>query len=193
MAGSRGGIPSRPQVDAEAYRRVLRFGPWLRPRHTSGRGYAPPHRGRPHRPRGNGCAPPYLDRRDRLPVTPFFRNVVLDSGAVQSDALTVDRMQSLLGYEKLYERQEEIVETETQFLREVQADLVAVDIAPMACTAARRAACVAGREARGAWRGAWRVADARGARRVARGLDSRRWLPDGVAPASDAVALCRRT
>jgi L-arabinokinase len=68
-----------------------------------------------------------------------FRKVVLDSGAIQSDALTVDRMKSLLAYEKYFERSEEIVATEAAFLREVSADLVVVDIAPMACTAAARA------------------------------------------------------
>ena len=68
-----------------------------------------------------------------------FRKVLLDSGAVQSDALTVDRMGSLLAYETLFERQAEIVDGETAFIRSVGADLVVVDIAPMACTAARRA------------------------------------------------------
>lgn len=68
-----------------------------------------------------------------------FREVLLDSGAVQSDALTVDRMQSLLSYESFFERHEEIVEAEVAFLHEIKADLVVVDIVPMACTAASRA------------------------------------------------------
>ena len=68
-----------------------------------------------------------------------FRTKLVDSGAIQSDALTVDRKQSLESYEKLFERKEEIISEETAFLREVGADLVVVDIAPMACTAARRA------------------------------------------------------
>ena len=68
-----------------------------------------------------------------------FREMLLDCGAVQSDALTVDRMKSLLAYEALFRRQDEIVAGEAAFLREVGADLVVVDIAPMACTAARQA------------------------------------------------------
>jgi L-arabinokinase len=75
----------------------------------------------------------------------IFRNALVDSFAIQSDALTVDRMKSLLDFEAIFERQEEIVEAEATYLREVKADLVVVDIAPMACTAAARAGvrCVA--------------------------------------------------
>ena len=68
-----------------------------------------------------------------------FRRCLLDSGAIQSDALTVNRMESLRTYEALFERQEETVQGEVGFLQSVCADLVVVDIAPMACTAARLA------------------------------------------------------
>ena len=76
-----------------------------------------------------------IDCPERL----HFRKVLLDTGAIQSDALTVDRMQSLLEYERIYQRSEEIIEGEAAFLRGVGADLVVVDIPPMACTAAARA------------------------------------------------------
>ena len=69
----------------------------------------------------------------------FFRKALLDSGSIQSDALTVDRKQSLEIYEKLFQRKEEIIGAETEWLKSVRADLVVVDVAPMACTAARRA------------------------------------------------------
>ena len=64
-----------------------------------------------------------------------LRNVVLDCGAVQTDALTVDCEASLRKYESL----PDVVEREAAWLRSIGADVVVVDVAPMACTAARRA------------------------------------------------------
>eukprot|EP00897_Mesotaenium_endlicherianum_P001404 jgi/Mesen1/1291/ME000013S00789 len=86
------------------------------------------------------AAPEYVFRReidsDRLHV----RNVLLDSGAVQKDALTVDRLLSLQEYVRTaVEPREALLKTEVEWLHSIGADLVVSDVVPLACTAASQA------------------------------------------------------
>ncbi|XP_019417379.1 PREDICTED: L-arabinokinase-like [Lupinus angustifolius] len=78
----------------------------------------------------------------------FFRRVLLDCGAVQSDALTVDRRASLEKYsETAVKPRASILATETEWLNSIKADLVVSDVVPIACRAAAdagiRSVCVA--------------------------------------------------
>ncbi|CAK7345772.1 unnamed protein product [Dovyalis caffra] len=67
----------------------------------------------------------------------FLRKVLLDCGAVQSDALTVDRIASLEKYsETAVIPRESILETEVEWLKSIKADLVVSDVVPVACRAA---------------------------------------------------------
>lgn len=68
------------------------------------------------------------------------RKVLLDCGAVQSDALTVDRFASLEKYRQTAVIPRAIIlSTEVEWLRHVKADLVVSDIVPVACRAAAEA------------------------------------------------------
>ena len=66
-----------------------------------------------------------------------FRKVTIDSGALQKDALSVDCAASLAGYANL--DIEAIVAEEVAFLRDRRVNVVAADMPPLACAAARRA------------------------------------------------------
>ncbi|KAL5559414.1 hypothetical protein UlMin_035625 [Ulmus minor] len=67
----------------------------------------------------------------------FIRKVLLDCGAVQADALTVDRLASLEMYsETAVVPRESILETEVKWLHSIKADLVVSDVVPVACRAA---------------------------------------------------------
>ncbi|KAK1316562.1 L-arabinokinase [Acorus calamus] len=72
-----------------------------------------------------------------------IRKVLLDCGAVQADALTVDRLASL---EKVLEPRGSILVTEVEWLNSIKADLVVSDVVPVACRAAAdagiRSVCV---------------------------------------------------
>ncbi|KAJ4848445.1 D-arabinose 1-dehydrogenase (NAD(P)(+)), partial [Turnera subulata] len=77
----------------------------------------------------------------------FIRKVLLDCGAVQADALTVDRLASLEKYsETAVIPRESILETEIEWLNSIKADLVVSDVVPVACRAAAdagiRSVCV---------------------------------------------------
>ncbi|KAF2283531.1 hypothetical protein GH714_011857 [Hevea brasiliensis] len=77
----------------------------------------------------------------------FIRKVLLDCGAVQADALTVDRLASLEKYsETAVKPRDSILATETQWLHSIKADLVVSDVVPVACRAAAdagiRSVCV---------------------------------------------------
>ncbi|KAF5726319.1 L-arabinokinase-like [Tripterygium wilfordii] len=77
----------------------------------------------------------------------FIRKVLLDCGAVQADALTVDRLASLEKYsETAVTPRSSILETETEWLNSIKADLVVSDVVPVACSAAAdagiRSVCV---------------------------------------------------
>ncbi|KAK9699639.1 hypothetical protein RND81_08G186400 [Saponaria officinalis] len=69
-----------------------------------------------------------------------IRKVLLDCGAVQSDALTVDRLASLEKYhETAVVPRESILKTEVEWLKSIKADLVISDVVPVACCAAANA------------------------------------------------------
>ncbi|XP_004291219.1 PREDICTED: L-arabinokinase-like [Fragaria vesca subsp. vesca] len=77
----------------------------------------------------------------------FIRKVLLDCGAVQADALTVDRLASLEKYsETAVVPRESILKTEVEWLTSIKADLVVSDVVPVACRAAAdagiRSVCV---------------------------------------------------
>uniref|UniRef100_A0A7C9CUA8 L-arabinokinase n=1 Tax=Opuntia streptacantha TaxID=393608 RepID=A0A7C9CUA8_OPUST len=66
-----------------------------------------------------------------------IRKVLLDCGAVQADALTVDRLASLEKYhETAVVPRESILKTEVEWLNSIKADLVVSDVVPVACRAA---------------------------------------------------------
>nr|XP_027099581.1 L-arabinokinase-like isoform X1 [Coffea arabica]XP_027099582.1 L-arabinokinase-like isoform X1 [Coffea arabica] len=70
----------------------------------------------------------------------FLRKVLLDCGAVQADALTVDRLASLEKYsETAVVPRDSILETEVEWLNSIKADLVVSDVVPVACRAAANA------------------------------------------------------
>lgn len=77
----------------------------------------------------------------------FLRKLVLDCGAVQADALTVDRLASLEKYsETAVVPRASILATEVEWLNSIKADLVVSDVVPVACRAAAdagiRSVCV---------------------------------------------------
>ncbi|KAJ6673829.1 hypothetical protein OIU85_012800 [Salix viminalis] len=77
----------------------------------------------------------------------FIRKVLLDCGAVQADALTVDRLASLEKYsETAVKPRESILATEIEWLNSIKADLVVSDVVPVVCRAAAdagiRSVCV---------------------------------------------------
>ncbi|KAK4391932.1 L-arabinokinase [Sesamum angolense] len=77
----------------------------------------------------------------------FIRKVLLDCGAVQADALTVDRLASLEKYvQTAVVPRDSILATEVEWLKSINANLVASDAVPIACRAAAdagiRAVCV---------------------------------------------------
>ncbi|KAI9124573.1 hypothetical protein K1719_004495 [Acacia pycnantha] len=77
----------------------------------------------------------------------FIRKVLLDCGAVQADALTVDRLASLEKYsETAVKPRATILKQETEWLTSFKADLVVSDVVPVACRAAAdagiRSVCV---------------------------------------------------
>lgn len=70
----------------------------------------------------------------------FRRKLVLDCGAVQADALTVDRLASLQKYSETAVRpRDSILATEVEWLHSIKADLVVSDVVPVACRAAAEA------------------------------------------------------
>ncbi|KAG5409769.1 hypothetical protein IGI04_006088 [Brassica rapa subsp. trilocularis] len=76
-----------------------------------------------------------------------IRKVLLDCGAVQADALTVDRLASLEKYvETAVVPRAEILKTEVEWLHSIKADFVVSDFVLVACRAAAdagiRSVCV---------------------------------------------------
>ncbi|KAK6126618.1 hypothetical protein DH2020_039628 [Rehmannia glutinosa] len=70
-------------------------------------------------------------------ITLFIFVVLLDCGAVQADALTVDRLATLEKYVELaVAPRDSILATEVEWLKSVKANLVASDAVPVACRAA---------------------------------------------------------
>ncbi|XP_075672692.1 L-arabinokinase-like isoform X3 [Castanea sativa] len=77
----------------------------------------------------------------------FRKQVVLDCGAVQADALTVDPIASLEKYSQMSVLpRASVLATEVQWLNSIKADLVISDVVPIACRAAAdagiRSVCV---------------------------------------------------
>ncbi|KAF7817170.1 hypothetical protein G2W53_031139 [Senna tora] len=92
-------------------------------------------------------APDFVFTSDIQSPRLFIRKVLLDCGAVQADALTVDRLASLEKYsETAVKPRATILETETEWLNSIKADLVVSDVVPVACRAAAdagiRSVCV---------------------------------------------------
>ncbi|XP_076891413.1 L-arabinokinase-like [Bidens hawaiensis] len=76
----------------------------------------------------------------------FLRKLVLDCGAVQADALTVDRLASLEKYFETFVHRASILATEAEWLKSIKADLVVTDVVAVVCRAAAdagiRSVCV---------------------------------------------------
>ncbi|XP_028802273.1 L-arabinokinase [Neltuma alba] len=92
-------------------------------------------------------APEFVFTSDIQSPRLFIRKVLLDCGAVQADALTVDRLASLEMYsETAVKPRASILEKETEWLNSIKADLVVSDVVPVACRAAAdagiRSVCV---------------------------------------------------
>ncbi|KAK4274334.1 hypothetical protein QN277_017570 [Acacia crassicarpa] len=92
-------------------------------------------------------APDFVFTSDIQSPRLFIRKVLLDCGAVQADALTVDRLASLEKYsETAVKPRTTILEKETEWLNSIKADLVVSDVVPVACRAAAdagiRSVCV---------------------------------------------------
>ncbi|KAK6126645.1 hypothetical protein DH2020_039609 [Rehmannia glutinosa] len=81
-------------------------------------------------------APDYIFTSEIQSPKLFIRKVLLDCGAVQADALTVDRLATLEKYVELAVAPDSILATEVEWLKSVKANLVASDAVPVACRAA---------------------------------------------------------
>ncbi|KAI0504615.1 hypothetical protein KFK09_015567 [Dendrobium nobile] len=93
------------------------------------------------------AAPEFVFTTDIQSPNLYIRKVLLDSGAVQTDALTVDRLASLEKYlETAVVPRASILATEVEWLKSIKADLVISDVVPVACRAAAdagiRSVCV---------------------------------------------------
>ncbi|XP_051151499.1 L-arabinokinase-like [Andrographis paniculata] len=85
-------------------------------------------------------APDYVFTGEIKSPRLFLRKVLLDCGAVQADALTVDRLASLEKYsETAVVPRAEILATEVEWLKSIKADFVVSDVVPVACRAAAEA------------------------------------------------------
>ncbi|XP_073000847.1 L-arabinokinase-like isoform X2 [Typha latifolia] len=92
-------------------------------------------------------APDYVYTSEINSHNLHLRKVLLDCGAVQADALTVDRLASLEKYaQTAVVPRASILETEVEWLKSIKADLVVSDVVPIACRAAAdagiRSVCV---------------------------------------------------
>lgn len=86
------------------------------------------------------AAPEFVFKRDITSPKLHIRKVLLDCGAVQSDALTVDCQGSLEQYSRTAVlNRDALLATEVEWLKSVQVNLVATDIVPIACKAAAEA------------------------------------------------------
>ncbi|KAK8968399.1 L-arabinokinase [Platanthera guangdongensis] len=93
------------------------------------------------------AAPEFVFTTDIQSPNLHIRKVLLDCGAVQADALTVDRLASLEKYlETAVIPRASILAAEVEWLKSVKADLVISDVVPVACRAAAdagiRSVCV---------------------------------------------------
>ncbi|GLJ10428.1 hypothetical protein SUGI_0128050 [Cryptomeria japonica] len=82
-------------------------------------------------------APDFVFTTDINSPNLYIRRVLLDCGAVQADALTVDRLASLEKYSQTAVLpRASILATEVEWLKSIKADLVVSDVVPVACRAA---------------------------------------------------------
>ncbi|PKA65818.1 L-arabinokinase [Apostasia shenzhenica] len=93
------------------------------------------------------AAPEFVFTREIQSPNLHIRKVLLDCGAVQADALTVDRLASLEKYhETVVVPRDSILATEVEWLNSIKPDLVISDVVPIACRAAAdagfRSVCV---------------------------------------------------
>lgn len=93
------------------------------------------------------AAPEFVFRDEIKSSNLKIRNVLLDSGAVQTDALTVDRLASLEKYRQTaVQPRNLILAAEVEWLKSIKADLVVSDVVPVICRAAAdagiRSVCV---------------------------------------------------
>ncbi|CAA0843080.1 L-arabinokinase [Striga hermonthica] len=83
------------------------------------------------------AAPEYIFTSEIQSPKLFIRKVVLDCGAIQADALTVDRLATLEKYVKVaVVPRDSILASEVEWLKSVNVNLVASDAVPVACRAA---------------------------------------------------------
>ncbi|MQL74864.1 hypothetical protein Taro_007244, partial [Colocasia esculenta] len=92
-------------------------------------------------------APDFVFTSEIQSANLHIRKVLLDCGAVQADALTVDRLASLEKYSQTaVVPRKSILATEVAWLQSIKADLVVSDVVPVACRAAAdagiRSVCV---------------------------------------------------
>ncbi|KAG0616552.1 hypothetical protein M758_5G124600 [Ceratodon purpureus] len=86
------------------------------------------------------AAPEFVFKRDIPSPKLHIRKVLLDCGAVQSDALTVDCQGSLEEYARTaVVNRAALLAVEAEWLKSIKANLVVADIVPVACTAANLA------------------------------------------------------
>jgi hypothetical protein len=69
----------------------------------------------------------------------IYRPTSYDVGVIQPDSLNMDLPTTIARWQDIIDRQEEIIRTEAQFLREQQVDLVLADVPPLAPLIAHRA------------------------------------------------------
>ncbi|CAL9110946.1 unnamed protein product [Musa textilis] len=82
-------------------------------------------------------APDSVFTSNRQSPNLYIRKVLLDCGAVQADALTVDRLASLEKYHQTaVVPRASILAAEVEWLKSIKADLVVSDVVPVACRAA---------------------------------------------------------
>ncbi len=74
-----------------------------------------------------------------LPGDFVYRPYGYDVGVIQADSLNMDLPSTIAKWQEIIDRQEEIISTEANFLREQQVDLVLADIPPLAPLIAHRA------------------------------------------------------
>jgi len=67
----------------------------------------------------------------------IYRPRALDVGIVQSDSLTMDKVATLAKWQEIRDRQDQLIASEVEFIRQNQVDLVLADIPPLAAAIAQ--------------------------------------------------------
>ena len=90
----------------------------------------------------NSLSNNYNISKDQLETSIMFYKRVLDSGAIQSDALNVSRLDTLnTYYNNIYQNRQTLIDFEIQFLQDSNIDIVLVDATPIAVRAAAATKC----------------------------------------------------